>query len=80
MNLPPAWAERLVEHGLESTHWSRVGAASDPDRTILDWVHERGFVPVTQHSAHADAIARGALLSIDDRRARVRILPLRERA
>lgn len=118
MNLPPSWVDRLAKQGLESVHWSTLGAATAPDREVLAWVREHGCVLVTHDldfsailaatsawtpsvvqlrsldplsdraigalvaaiREHRDAIERGALLSIDDRGARVRILPLRSRS
>jgi predicted nuclease of predicted toxin-antitoxin system len=47
MNLSPRLAELLQAKGFEAVHLSEVGPANSPDRDVLDWAAERGFVVVT---------------------------------
>ena len=47
MNLSPDWVEVFESSGYEATHWSQVGEGSAPDREILDWARENGFVLFT---------------------------------
>jgi predicted nuclease of predicted toxin-antitoxin system len=47
MNLSPRWAEVLQVAGFEAVHWSEVGRADSPDRDVMNWAAERGFVVVT---------------------------------
>ena len=35
MNLSPDWEAFLASEGLESVHWSRIGAATAPDTEIM---------------------------------------------
>lgn len=40
LNLTPAWAGFLREHGIEATHWSEVGDLRAPDSLIMQWARE----------------------------------------
>lgn len=47
MNLSPDWREILARHGWESVHWSAIGKPSAPDKTILQYARENGYVVLT---------------------------------
>lgn len=47
MNLSPSWADALGQHGFEAVHWMEVGDQRAPDRTIMTWARERGYVVFT---------------------------------
>jgi len=47
MNLSPDWVEVFESSGFEVSHWSEVGEGGAPDREILDWARENGFVVFT---------------------------------
>ncbi|MBW1786760.1 MAG: DUF5615 family PIN-like protein [Deltaproteobacteria bacterium] len=113
MNLSPQWIDVLRSAGHECVHWSELGSPSAPDREIMLWAQENGFVVFTHDldfgailaATAADSpsvlqvrtqdispgaigemiastleqfegqLKRGALISIDAKRARARILP-----
>lgn len=114
MNLSPAWCALLARHGWEAVHWVDVGNPRAPDREIMRWAREQGFVVFThdldfsvllattraagpsvvqvrardvtpEHmgstlarvlQAHQDTLEQGAIVTVDEQQARVRILPL----
>jgi predicted nuclease of predicted toxin-antitoxin system len=114
MNLSPNWCEILAGQGCESVHWSAVGQPTAPDKTILQYAMDNGYVVLTHDldfgailaatgakapsvvqvrsqdvlSEHfqnlfidalrqfATALASGALVVVDEHRARARVLPL----
>ncbi len=114
MNLSPLWVEQLSRAGFEAVHWSNVGDPRAPDRTLMQWAREHGYVVFThdldfgtllaltrevgpsvvqvrtqdvspEHlwpvisitlRDHADARDAGALVTVDEARTRVRVLPL----
>ncbi len=45
--LSPQWKAFLEEAGHEAVHWSEIGAADAPDRTIMDWAREHERVVFT---------------------------------
>jgi len=47
MNLSPVWVEFLASAGIEALHWSAVGDARAPDRELMAWARERGYVVFT---------------------------------
>jgi len=115
MNLPPAWESFLVANGHEAQHWSNVGDPRAPDRTLMEWARDRGFVVLTcdldfsillaltaasgpsvvqvrsQRTLPGDIgpvvvdairemtsqLSAGAIVTIDEFAARVRVLPVR---
>jgi predicted nuclease of predicted toxin-antitoxin system len=47
MNLSPAWVQFFNAAGIESVHWTDVGAASAEDHEIMTWAREHAFVLMT---------------------------------
>jgi predicted nuclease of predicted toxin-antitoxin system len=47
MNLSPVWVSYLSGQGIESVHWSAVGAANAPDAEVMEWAREHGCVVFT---------------------------------
>jgi predicted nuclease of predicted toxin-antitoxin system len=47
MNLSPSWVPVLASHGFSAIHWSAVGDGRAPDRVILGWAHDNGYVVFT---------------------------------
>jgi predicted nuclease of predicted toxin-antitoxin system len=47
MNLSPRWVDRLASAGIESTHWSKVGAFDAADEVIMAHAADQGFVVLT---------------------------------
>lgn len=114
MNLSPDWREVLRAEGWEAIHWSEVGDARAPDRDVMTYAVQHGYVVFTHDldfsamlaatQAFAPSIIQvrtqdalalqfrelvlnslrqfeaslesGAIVVIDQFRARARILPL----
>jgi predicted nuclease of predicted toxin-antitoxin system len=47
MSLSPTWRETLERYGIEAKHWAEVGDPRAPDRDILEWAREHGFIVFT---------------------------------
>lgn len=47
MNLSPQWVAYLKAFGIDAAHWSAVGSASAPDREIMRYAREHGYVVFT---------------------------------
>ena len=47
MNLSPNWVQVLKEGGIESIHWSELGAQDSPDATILAYALEHQCIVLT---------------------------------
>ena len=47
MNLSPAWAEYLENTGIAAEHWTSLGYAKAPDRLIMAYAREHGFIVFT---------------------------------
>lgn len=113
MNLSPDWAGVLTEGGWETIHWSGVGDIQAPDRVIMQWARDNGYVIFTHDldfgillattkargpsviqirtqdvlpkalgammirllRQHQEALEAGALITVDEDKSRVRILP-----
>lgn len=114
MNLSPRWVEVLRQAGWETEHWVDVGDPRAPDRSIMDWARESGYIVFTHDLDFGTALAltyaqgpsviqvraqnvspvhlsdvvveairqcerhllAGALVTIDEARTRVRVLPI----
>jgi predicted nuclease of predicted toxin-antitoxin system len=114
MNLSPDWVPVLVTAGHDAVHWSSLGSPSAPDREIMNWARENGYVvfthdldfgailaatnancpsviqvrtpdPTPQHCSavinkalgiYLHELMSGALITIDENRSRIRLLPL----
>jgi len=113
MNLSPDWVVFLLNAGVESVHWSAIGAATAPDQEIMAYARVNDFIVLTQDLDFGTILAvnhfdkpsvvqilsddldpniigkliltamiqaesdlnSGALLSVDPRRTRLRLLP-----
>ncbi|WP_165220075.1 DUF5615 family PIN-like protein [Aquisphaera insulae] len=114
MNLAPEWAAFLSNAGWSAVHWSTVGDPKAPDREIMAWAVDHGFVVFTHDLDFGALLAltrargpsvlqirgrnvlpdhmgriilavlrqtevrleEGALVTVDERRHRIRILPI----
>jgi len=47
MNISPDWCELFSSEGIESVHWSTVGDPDAPDRELLTWARDHGYVVFT---------------------------------
>lgn len=47
MNLSPRWVRVLTAAGIESAHWSSLGAATAPDPEIMAFAKAQGYVVFT---------------------------------
>ena len=47
MNLSPKWCDILARHGWESVLWASVGKPTAPDRTILEYARDNGYIILT---------------------------------
>ena len=47
MNLPPRWGQFLRAEGIESIHWSDIGAPDAKDSEIMAYAKEHGFIVFT---------------------------------
>jgi predicted nuclease of predicted toxin-antitoxin system len=48
MNLSPRWEATLRAHGLDATHWSRIGLPTATDAAILKHARDLGAIVMTQ--------------------------------
>jgi|GEM_PF-513475 len=69
MNLSPLWVATLQTAGIEAMHWSNIGDAHASDLTILAWALAHDHIVFTD---------MGALATINLKRAKVRLLPIRK--
>jgi predicted nuclease of predicted toxin-antitoxin system len=58
MSLSPQWKITLSRAGFETVHWSEIGAANDPDQTILDFARASAYVVFTQDLDFGILLAR----------------------
>ena len=115
MNLAPRWVDVLAAAGIDSVHWTTVGAPTAPDAVLFEYARAHRLVVFTHDldfgillsktnasgpsvlqvrsqnvspeaiassvtaaaSQHREALDHGAIVTIDPKRARVRILPIR---
>lgn len=47
MNLSPRWVDALAHAGIETAHWSTLGAANAPDAEIMAHARKHGYVVLT---------------------------------
>ncbi len=47
MNLSPRWVKSFADVGIDSIHWSSVGAATDADPEIMAFARMQGYVVLT---------------------------------
>jgi predicted nuclease of predicted toxin-antitoxin system len=47
MNLSPAWARFLSEASIPATHWSEIGAADAPDRSVMAYAAANDCIVLT---------------------------------
>ena len=47
MNLSPRWVGMLADSGIESAHWSTLGALNAPDTEIMAYAAANGYVVLT---------------------------------
>jgi predicted nuclease of predicted toxin-antitoxin system len=47
MNLTPRWCAVLAHEGWEAVHWSDVGNPAAPDRDLMAWAADNGYVVLT---------------------------------
>jgi predicted nuclease of predicted toxin-antitoxin system len=78
MNLSPTWVSVLEKAGHTASHWSNVGSLNAPDREILLWAKANGYLLFTILDKFAENLLQGALISVDEEKSRVRLLPLRK--
>ncbi|MDZ7576680.1 MAG: DUF5615 family PIN-like protein [Candidatus Nanopelagicales bacterium] len=47
MNLSPRWVDTLATAGIESVHWSTIGAPTTPDPDVMAFARTHGYVVLT---------------------------------
>lgn len=47
MNLSPRWVRMLTDAGIETAHWSSLGANNAPDMEIMAYARMNGYVVLT---------------------------------
>lgn len=47
MNLTPRWVSLLVDAGIETSHWSTLGANNAPDSEIMAYARANDYVVLT---------------------------------
>lgn len=47
MNLSPDWEKFLVEAGIETRHWSALGAADASDHEIMTYAESQDYIVLT---------------------------------
>ena len=57
MNFSPCWVEVLRQAGWEAEHWVDVGDPRAPDRSIMEWARESGYIVFTHDLDFGIALA-----------------------
>lgn len=47
MNISPVWEDYLLKHGIDATHWIKVGSPKSIDQEILKYAKHNGFIIFT---------------------------------
>lgn len=47
MNLSPELVEVLAVEGIDTVHWSKIGPATAPDRELMTWAKNNGYIVLT---------------------------------
>jgi len=47
MNISPDWCGLFASEGHEAVHWSSIGNPDAPDRELLTWARDHGYVVFT---------------------------------
>jgi predicted nuclease of predicted toxin-antitoxin system len=47
MNISPDWCELFSSEGHEAVHWSTIGNPDAPDRELLTWARDHGYIVFT---------------------------------
>ncbi|MCX5949977.1 MAG: DUF5615 family PIN-like protein [Cyanobacteria bacterium] len=83
MNISTEWIPLLRAAGHWAVHWSEVGNPRAPDTALMQWARANGCAIFTHDldfgtmlKTYGAEIKQGALVVADERRERVRILPL----
>ncbi len=82
MNLSTQWVSFFVQNGHEAVHWSTIGRADAADEELFEdalsndriLTNDLGF----GLSDQAKVLIDGALVTVDPRRSRIRLLRLSE--
>jgi predicted nuclease of predicted toxin-antitoxin system len=95
MNLSPRWQKFLTEAGLQAAHWSELGAGDasasiswlTPRHTTMSQIRAEQLAPDLIGSHIVSALRQlaveldyGALVTVEPKRTRMRVLPLREQS
>jgi predicted nuclease of predicted toxin-antitoxin system len=72
MNLSFRWADMLIAEGIEAVYWDTLGPANAPDAEIMAYAAAQGY---TVLSRLADEIEGGTIITIDQHKTRIHILP-----
>lgn len=57
MNLSPLWVQEFKSYGINSVHWSQVGAYDAPDSTLMQWARTNGYIVFTHDLDFGTALA-----------------------
>lgn len=47
MNLSPDWVKVFENNNIKAVHWSSIGDPSAPDKQIMSWAKDNGFIVFT---------------------------------
>ena len=47
MNISPDWCELFSSEGHEAVHWNTIGNPDAPDRELLTWARDHGYIVFT---------------------------------
>jgi len=47
MNLSPSWVDYLIGNGIETVHWSSIGASDAPDEEIIKYAKMHDYTVLT---------------------------------
>ena len=91
MNLSPRWVIYFTESGTEAVHWINIGPANASDTEIMDYARDHSYVIITHDldfgailsssfviraiQEFRDDLEKGAIVTIDNTKVRVHILP-----
>jgi predicted nuclease of predicted toxin-antitoxin system len=84
MNLSPAWVRVFEEAGHSAIHWSTIGSLNAPEGPSVIQIRAQDISPshakdllINIINKFTENLLQGVLISVDEEKSRVRLLPLR---
>jgi len=57
MNLSPAWVEEFATHGIKAVHWTSIGDFDAPDKVLMKYAKDNGYIVFTHDLDFGTALA-----------------------